>query len=347
MLTAGVVGCGPWGVNYIRVLSELTDCRLLLAADTSEERRRLVRERFPLIGTTPSWEEVVRNRHIGAVVIATPATTHFALAQAALQLGKHVLLEKPLTTTVEDGEELIRTAETASRVLMVGHTFLYNSGIRKVKELIWRADFGKIYYLHATRTNMGPIRNDVNAMWDLAAHDVAIFNDLLGTLPYRVSAVGGKVLGNRREDVIFTTLNYPDGIIGNIHVSWIDPNKVREVVVVGSQRRVVFDDLSSLERVRIFEKGVSPTLEADTFGGYRLIMRDGDIISPRVENSEPLKNQLSHFLDCVRHGKHPYTDGQNGVDVVKVLCAIDRSVAIDGASVELEKKSAAPAAIAS
>jgi predicted dehydrogenase len=252
-------------------------------------------------------------------------------------MGKHVLVEKPLTTNVEDGEALVRAAEGQERVLMVGHTFLYNAGIRKVKELVSGDGFGKIYYLHATRTNMGPVRHDVNALWDLAAHDVAIFNYLLDAQPQWVSAVGSRVLGNGREDVGFATLNYPDSVIANVHISWIDPNKVREVVVVGSQRRIVFDDLNNLERVRIFEKGIAHSeLEADNFGEFRLLVRDGDIISPRVEASEPLKNLGAHFLDCIVQGKRPLSDGQNGVDVVRAMSAIDKSLSQSGAPVEVE-----------
>ncbi len=341
MVNVAVIGCGYWGVNYIRVLSELPDCKIVLACDASEDRERVVRERFPLVSTTGNWEEAIINRWVDAVIISTPASVHFAMTQLALSERKHVLVEKPLTTTVAEGEELIRSAQVQKRVLMVGHTFLYNSGIRKVKELIARNDFGKIYYLHATRTNMGPIRRDVNAWWDLAAHDIAIFNYLVGTRPYRVSAVGSKVLGNSRDDVVFATLNYRDRVIANVHVSWIDPNKVREVVVVGSQRRIVFDDLNSLERVRIFEKGVATELEADSFGEYRLLMRDGDILSPRIETSEPLKNQTALFLDCIRSGKRPLTDGQNGLDVVRVLCAADESITLNGAPVDVEEDSQA------
>jgi predicted dehydrogenase len=337
MINLAIIGCGYWGINYVRVFSELHDSKVVLVCDANEERLRAVRERYQLIGTTTQWEEALTNKWVDAVVVATPATTHFPIAQQCLLMGKHVLVEKPLTTSVEDGEALVRAAEGQERVLMVGHTFLYNAGIRKVKELVSGDGFGKIYYLHATRTNMGPVRHDVNALWDLAAHDVAIFNYLLDAQPQWVSAVGSRVLGNGREDVGFATLNYPDSVIANVHISWIDPNKVREVVVVGSQRRIVFDDLNNLERVRIFEKGIANSeLEADNFGEFRLLVRDGDIISPRVEASEPLKNLGAHFLDCIVQGKRPLSDGQNGVDVVRAMSAIDKSLSQSGAPVEVE-----------
>lgn len=336
MINIGIVGCGYWGINYVRVFSEVPNSKVILVCDPDEQRLRLVRERWQLIGTTTNWEEVLDSKWLDAVVISTPATTHFTIAQQCLLAGKHVLVEKPLSTSIDNGEALIETAEQQQRLLMVGHTFLYNAGIRKVKELMSSEAFGKVYYLHARRTNMGPIRHDVNALWDLATHDVAIFNHLLDARPQWVSAVGSKVLGNRREDVGFITLNYPGGIIANIHVSWVDPNKVREVVVVGSQRRIVFDDLNNLERVRIFEKGVAPLeMQANNFGEFRLSVRDGDIISPHVEASEPLKILGTHFLECITKGRAPLTDGRNGQEVVQVFSAIDKSLSQNGIPVEV------------
>jgi predicted dehydrogenase len=334
-LNIAIIGCGYWGVNYLRVFSELPDCKVSLVCDTSEERLKMVRERFPLISTTRQAAEVFGSRWVDAVVVATPAASHFELSSQGLAAGKHLLVEKPVTTNVPDAGALIRHAQQAQLVLMVGHTFMYNSGILKLKELMRGPDFGQVYYLHATRTNMGPVRDDVNALWDLGTHDVAIFNFLLEGVPLSVSAVGSKVLGKAREDVGFVTLRYPNNVLANIHASWIDPNKVREVVAVGSRRRIVFDDLNNLERVRIYEKGLSATMEADTYGEFRLIVRDGDIISPRVPPSEPLKNLAAHFLACVAGNQKPLSDGRNGMDVVRVMAAIDRSLGQGGAPVDV------------
>ena len=344
MLNIGVVGCGYWGVNYIRVFSELADAKLVIACDSSESRLRIIRDRYPLVTTTADWREVLENRWVDALVLATPASAHFEAAKAALLAGKHVLAEKPLTTQVAHAEELTSLAEERGLVLLVGHTFLYNSGIRKLKELMQGADFGRTYYLHATRTNMGPVRKDVNALWDLGAHDIAIFHYLLDANPLSVSAVGGRLLADKHSDVVFATFQYPNNVVANIHVSWADPNKVREVVAVGSHRRIVFDDLNNLERVRIFEKGVEPSMEADSYGEYRLLMRDGDIISPRVEGSEPLKNQAAEFLECIRSNKRPLSDGKLGTEVVRVLCAADRSIAAHGAPVALAQSALAQGA---
>jgi len=332
-----IIGCGYWGINYVRVFSELPNCHVVVVCDASEERLRALRERFPLLGTTTSLEEVLESKWVDAVVIATPATTHFEIAQQCLRAGKHVLVEKPLATSVSDCEALVQDAEQQDRILMVGHTFLYNAGIRKVKEALTSESIGRIYYLHATRTNMGPIRNDVNALWDLAAHDVAIFQYLLDARPLCVSAVGTRALGNGRHDVVFATLTYGNGVIANIHVSWVDPNKVRQIAVVGSRSRIVFDDLNNAERVRIFEKGVAPSeMEAGNFGEFRLLVHDGDIISPRVDASEPLKVECQHFLDCLEQHQSPLTDGINGLEVVRVLGAIDQSIQSGGAPITVE-----------
>jgi predicted dehydrogenase len=235
---------------------------------------------------------------------------------------------------------LINLAQSRGLILMVGHTFLYNPGVTKVKEYIGRGDLGRVYYLYARRTNLGPIRRDVNALWDLAPHDISIFNYLLDSVPEWASAVGAKVLRNCREDVGFISLGYPNDITAHIHVSWADPNKVREVVVVGSNKRIVFSDINTLEQVRVFEKGIAPVAaesEISSYGEYQLQIRDGDIISPRIEVSEPLKNQCVHFLECVAQGSRPLTDGWAGQAVVRVMEAIDRSIERKGAPVDIAK----------
>jgi len=330
----GMIGCGYWGMNYVRVFSELPNSQILKACDLSEERLNRVRQRFPWVETCHAPRQLLDDPRIGAVVVATPSSTHYRIVKACLLRGKHVLVEKPFVTELAGGEELVALAEERNRILMVAHTFLYNPGIRRMKECIWENDFGEIYYLHATRTNLGPIRKDVNALWDLVPHDVSIFGYLLEVEPTWVSAVGARSLGNSREDVGFVTLAYPNGVLGHIHTSWVDPNKVREAVVVGSRKRIVFNDLNSQERIRIFEKGVSPSpADVHGFGEFRLLTRDGDIVSPKVEASEPLKNQCAHFLDCVSQGLTPLSDGRNGLDVVRVLVAIEESVKRKGAPV--------------
>src|ERR1700719_5118713 len=335
-LRLAVVGCGYWGMNYVRILSELLEARLVAICDGRPDRLREAGSRFPGIDLTTDIEEVASHPEVDAVVVCTEATTHYNVTRRLLSAGKHVLVEKPLTTTTADAQGLIALAESKSAWLMVGHTFVFNAGIQKVKEYVQTGQ-GRVYYLYARRTNLGPIRHDVNALWDLAPHDIAIFNYLLDRVPEWVSAVGGKVLRNCRHDVGFISLGYPGNIIGHIHVSWADPDKAREVVVVKSDKRIVFNDLNGIEQVRVFEKGVS-TVEQEplNYGEFRFEIRDGDIISPRIEPVEPLKHQCRHFLECVRTGKRPVSSGVEGRDVVSVLEAVNRSIECKGLQVEVE-----------
>jgi predicted dehydrogenase len=331
-----LVGFGYWGPNYARVLNDLPDAALSFVCDRSAERLALVRQRYRAVATCDDVEALFARDDVDAVVIATPASTHTALARAALERGLHVLVEKPMALDVESCAGLCRLADSVGRVLMVGYTFLYNAGVRKMKEQLSAELFGRPYYLHATRTNLGPIRHDVNAVWDLAPHDVAIFNYLLDQEPRWASAVGTRVLKNDRDDIAFATLGYDNDVVGNIHVSWADPNKVREVVAVGSRRRVVFNDLNDAERVRVFERGVSVgDAIADSYGEFKLLVRDGDIISPKVEPSEPLKNQCGEFVEAILRGRSPLATARFGLGVVRTLVAIEKSMQARGAAVEV------------
>jgi predicted dehydrogenase len=331
-----LIGFGYWGPNYARVLNELPGATLSVICDRSQERLTIVGDRYRAVQLCANVEDVLARGDVDAVVIATPASTHAALVRMALERGKHVLVEKPMALDVASCESLCQLASVANRVLMVGYTFLYNAGVRKMKEYMRPEPFGQMYYLHATRTNLGPIRQDVNAVWDLAPHDIAIFNYLLDEQPVWASAIGTRVLRTNRDDIAFATLGYKNDVVGNIHVSWADPNKVREVVVVGSRRRIVFDDLNDVERVRVFERGVSVgDAIADSYGEFKLLVRDGDIISPKVEPSEPLKNQCADFVEAVRHGRAPLASCQFGVGVIRTLAAIDQSMRSHGAAVEV------------
>jgi predicted dehydrogenase len=336
-LGVGIVGCGYWGANYIRVFNELPGAKTVATCDLRVERLQEIQNRFPNVVATTQIEELLALDSVDAVVVCTEASNHFAAVLACLKAGRHVLVEKPLTTRLEEAAQLTEFAEDNGLVLMVGHTFIYNPAVRKMKEYV-KATPDQVYYLHARRTNLGPIRRDVNALWDLATHDIAIFNYLLDTTPEWVSAVGAKVLHNCREDIGFISIGYPGNILGNIHVSWADPNKARELAVILSDKRIVFNDLNGLEQVRVFEKGVrAVSSEPVGYGEYRLQIRDGDIISPKIEISEPLKNQCSHFRDCILNGERPLTSGREGMDVLRVLLAMDQSVANNGAKVEVIK----------
>lgn len=339
-LGIGVIGCGYWGKHYVRIFQELPETQVIQASDLRDEPLQVIHKYHPSVRVTRDYRDLLKDGSIDAVIVSTQATNHFEVAKECLEAGKQVLVEKPLATTVEDGEQLVELSHKHRRTLMVGHTFLYNSGVRKVRECIQSGSAGTIYYLNAIRTNLGPIRQDVNALWDLAPHDISIFNYLLGSKPSAASASGACFLDARREDVVFITLMYPDDVVGHIHVSWLDPNKVRQVTVVGSCQRIVFDDLSTVDRVRIFEKGVwaepvAEPQEIDNYGEFRLRVHDGDIISPRIEANEPLKEMCAHFVECIQTGSTPITSGEDGLDVVKVLATIDESLKGNLASVPL------------
>lgn len=334
-LNVGVIGCGPWGFNYLRVLHETRECNVLSCSDVSRERLDGLRDRFPLLNTTLHAGDLIADPKLDALVIATPAVTHHELAIEALDAGKHVLIEKPLAIDVAQCEAILAARERSGRTLMVGHTFLYNNSVRKVKEIMGTPGFGKPYYLCARRNNLGPIREDVSAIWDLAPHDISIFNYLLDASPTSVSATAGSFLKSGHHDVAFITLTYPDNVLANIQVSWVDSNKIREVVAIGSQSRVVFDDINVVESVRIYEKGVMIDPDSSSsYGEFQYLLRDGDIRSPKVDKREPLKVLVEEFLDAVRKGERPLSDGALGLEVVRVLAACEESIRQNGLTIE-------------
>ncbi|OGW84238.1 MAG: hypothetical protein A2Z83_08130 [Omnitrophica bacterium GWA2_52_8] len=291
---------------------------------------------LPSIRTCQDFSELLTDDKLDALIIAVPATLHYQLTKLALNAGKHVLVEKPLALQTGEAEELVRLAEQSGKTLMVGHTFLYNPAVRKMKDHVDRGTLGKIYYMQAARTHLGLIRTDVSAVWDLAPHDISIFNYLLGKQPLRVSAVGMAHLNPKFEDVAFLSLVYPDQILGNVHISWVDSNKQRQVAIIGSKARIFFDDLNLLERLRIFEKGVSLDRPYESFGEFQLLLRDGDIISPKIDPEEPLRNVCLEFVRCIRTGEKPLADGQNGLELVRAMTAVQQSIALGGAPVDLE-----------
>ncbi len=333
-LRVAVVGCGYWGVNYLRVLRDLAEVHSVVAVDSRPNRLKEIQGRFPDVSFLESFDEAIGDPSVDAFVICTPASTHYDLVRRCIMVGKPVLVEKPIATSSVEAQDLIQLADRQQLTLAVGHTFLHNAAVHKVKSYLDSGELGELYYLYTRRTNLGPIRDDVNALWDLATHDVSIVNYLLGRTPAWVSAVGINVLRSGVDDVGFIVLGYEDKILAHVHVSWADPNKVREVVVVGSQRRIVFDDLRIGEQVRVYEKGVTSLHQPDVEAfGLDLLIRDGDIVSPKIDSSEPLKNQCVDFIESIRTGRQPSSAGLAGLAVVEVMEAIDRSVAMYGAPV--------------
>lgn len=331
----GVIGCGAWGPNHVRNFAALPNVALVGAADLREDKLARVAGLAPGIATFRSAAEMMAAAKPDAVVVSTPTRTHYEVVKQALEAGKHVLCEKPLCDTVADAEALVRLAAEKRLVLMTGHVFLFNRGILKLKELIQGGDLGRIYYLFARRTNLGPIRSDVNAVLDLASHDVSIYNHLLGAPPIQVSAVGRSFLQPGVEDVSIITLQYPDNVIASIHVSWLDPKKVREITVVGEKKMAIWDDLATLGPVMLFDKGVTRRQEYADFGEFQLLAREGDVVVPRVPAEEPLRSQSRAFIEALDAPETLKSDGRMGADVVRVLAAINRSMANDGTPVNL------------
>ena len=326
MIRIALVGYGHWGPNYLRNLQFIDGVEVAVVCDREPQALQKINKLFPHIKTTPSFSSILDEPQIDAVMITTPAATHYELTKKSLEARKHTLVEKPLALKVEEAKELVLLSQSVQRVLMVGHTFLYNPAVRKMKEYIDQGVLGKIYYLQAARTHLGLIRNDVSAVWDLAPHDISIFSYLLGKEPKKVSAIGMCHLNSNLEDVAFLNFFYEGDILGNIHISWVDSNKLRQVAVIGSKARIVFDDLNSLERLRIFEKGISIDKPYSNFGEFQLLLRDGDIISPKVEAEEPLRNVCLEFVASIQTGKKPLADGMNGLRVVRAMCAVQQSI---------------------
>jgi predicted dehydrogenase len=341
VLRIALIGLGYWGPNYARVVTELPDAELVMLCDTSPDALEFMRTRAPQARATTSAEDVFAADDVDAVIVATPTSTHYVLALGALEAGKHVLCEKPLAATVAECDDLIEAAARAERVLFTGHTFLFNPAVRRMRELIDGGAMGRLLYAHAARTGLGPIRQDVNALWDLAPHDLSILFYLFGHEPVSVSATGQSFLREGVEDVVFAQLTFESGALAGIHVSWLDPYKVRRVTAVGDERMVVFDDIAVDEKLKVFDKGasydaISESTRGTEFGEYRAVIRDGDITIPKIPAREPLKEQVSELIRCCTEGKQPSTDGHNGRRVVAVLEAATESLRLRGAPVDVQ-----------
>ncbi len=328
----GLIGYGYWGPNLARNFHALPDAHLVAVADADAKRldepARLYHTR-----TYTDYRELLADPTLDAAAISTPARTHFEIARAALERGKHVLVEKPLAMSSGQARELIALAEKKKCVLMVGHTFEYNPAVWKIRELIDTRAIGEVYYIYANRVNLGRVQRDINALWSIAPHDISILLFVLGTLPLEVSARGAKYLDENIEDVVFVTLTFPKNILAHVHASWLDPSRMRQMTLVGSEKMIVFDDADAEARLRIYDKGVYK--HGSAYGEPQLKIHSGDIHIPKIDMTEPLRNECAHFIECIREGKHPRTDGENGLRVVRVLEAAQESLAKNGATVAI------------
>jgi predicted dehydrogenase len=336
VLKVGVVGCGYWGPNLIRNFSNLKSSKVIACADLSEDRLNHMRQLYPTIRTTTNYRDLVGDPGIDALAIATPVASHYEIARESLEAGKHVFVEKPLAQSAGEGLKLVELAAEKARTLMVGHTFVFTAAVNKIKDLIWAKELGEIYYISSSRVNLGIFQDDINVVWDLAPHDISIMNYILNSRPGSVSAIGQSYIRPGIEDVAFLLLRYPQSALANIHVSWLNPNKIRSTTVVGSKKMLVYDDVSSLEKIRIYDKGVTVTPHYDTFGEFQLSYRYGDISIPRLDDAEPLKIECQHFVDCIEKGVAPRSGGKHGYEVLLTLDAADRSMREHGKEMAID-----------
>jgi predicted dehydrogenase len=323
----GVVGLGYWGPNLARNFAAIPAAKLVWCCDTSEERRESIKERFVGVRVTGEVGELLGAPDVDAVALATPVPTHAELSARVLESGKHCFVEKPLAQSVADAERVLAAARTSGRVLMVGHLLEYHPGVRKLKELSDSGELGeRIFYIYGNRLNLGKLRADENALWSLGAHDVSVVLHLAGEEPRDAVAHGQSYVRPGIEDVVFCFLRFPSGLSAHLHLSWLDPHKERRFTVVGSQRMATFDDMALEGKVMIYDKGFDE--DARGFGEY--ITRSGDIFSPQIPNTEPLRIECEHFVECILKGTRPQSDGESGLRVVRVLERLQRSLE-DGA----------------
>lgn len=334
-LHIALVGYGYWGPNLARNFHQLAGVKLAYVVDPNPAARAQAEQRYGC-ATAARLDEILADPALAGVVVATPARTHFTLARDALAAGKHVLVEKPLTMDLDEGAALIALARQQQLTLMVGHVFEYNPAVRYIKTLIEQGELGEIFYLYSRRVNLGRVQSDVNALWSIAPHDISIALYLLGQMPDAVRCQGASCLNGSVEDVVFLTLFFPNNLLCHVHASWLDPSKTREMTVVGSRKMVVYDDVSAEGKVRIYDKGVFRKGDV-TYGDFQYKLHSGDILIPRLDLHEPLQMECAHWIDCIRTGSPPLTDGENGLRVLKVLDAGERSLRQEGAKIVLAK----------
>lgn len=335
-VNVAVIGCGYWGPNLIRNFRRLPEAKVKCVCDIKKKRLTWVKSLYPSMGITTNYRRLIKDKQIDAIVIATPPFTHYYLAKECLKEDKHVLVEKPLTLNSRDAETLIKLARKKKRIIMAGHTYLYAPGIRKLKEIISEGKLGKILYINSVRVNLGLFQKKINVILDLGPHDISIINYLLEKTPLAVSATGSSHYHKGIEDISFLTLYYSNNLIAHMHLSWIDPMKIRRITVVGDKEMAVYDDLNTEEPLKIFQRKVDKIPYYKTYGEFKMLYRFGDIISPRVEPLEPLNLECKHFIECILNRNQPLTSAKNALEVVRVLELANKSLKYRGKIVKLK-----------
>jgi len=337
LLNVAVIGTGEWGRNLVRNFHEIREANLKICCDLNKDRLIMMKEKYPYLEVTTDYHKVLEDRKIGAVVIATPTPTHFDLAKMALEADKHVLVEKPLALDYDRAQKLVDLARSCGRIIMVGHLLEYHPAVTEMKKRISRNELGKVWYIYSERLNLGKVRTMENALWCLAPHDISVILYLLDFTPIEVSAQGESFLQKEKkvEDVVFINIRFRDGILAHIHVSWLDPHKVRKMTLVGSKKMMVFDDMESRDKLKIFHKGVIKNSLDD---GVEFNIRYGDVYIPKIEWAEPLRLECLHFIECIQKNRTPRTNGENGLKVVNVLSAAQQSLDRHGVPVRVKNR---------
>jgi len=335
------IGCGYWGPNLLRNFFFHPNCTVKYLAEVSFERRVYVEKSYPSIKTTENCNVIFEDSEIDAVIISTPACTHYKLTKDALQANKHVLVEKPLAMSTQEADELVNLAESRNLILMVGHTFLFNNAVRYIYDLIHQGELGEIYYIYSQRLNLGQLRSDVNAWWNLAPHDISILLYFMKEeMPIQISSHGMSYIQSGIEDVVFSTLTWKNGMTAQIQVSWLDPGKVRKMTLVGSHKMITYDDISD-DKITIFDKGFDKVprsgeqMDYDGLTNYKILKRWGNILVPYFDFQEPLKLEIDHFLSCVQTGQTPITHSIHGKNVVSILEAGQLSLKQGGVGIKI------------
>jgi predicted dehydrogenase len=339
-IVVGVVGCGYWGPNLVRNFRGLPNCRMRAMCDTSEARLSHMKSLYPEVEGMTDFEWLLNGADVDAVVVATPVKHHYSLAKASLLAGKHTLIEKPMAASSAECEELIEIASRNGLVLMVGHTFLYSAPVQKIADIVRAGDIGEIRYINSRRLNLGLFQKDINVAWDLAPHDISIILHILGESPLTVNCQGNAHVTPGIEDVTNISLAFRHKRFATIQSSWLEPRKVRDMTIVGTRRMIVYDDLQTNEKIRIYDVRVERPPHYDTFADFHYSYHYGDSYIPHVQQEEPLKAECQHFLDCIETGAVPLTGGQEGLELVRILEAASSSLKDRGAPVALVRPQA-------
>jgi len=335
MINVGVIGVGYWGPNIIRNFDGFEGAHMKICSDLRPQRLAFIKKKHPTIETTTDYNEIIRSSEIDAVAICTPVFTHYEIAKAALLAGKHVMLEKPMTSTSAQAQELVELADKKKLTLLVDHTFIYTGAVRLIKKYLDSGEIGDVYYFDSVRINLGLFQHDVNVMWDLAPHDIAIMDFLLNRKPEAVVATGSDHVGKGLEDVAYLTVYFSDNLIAHIHVNWLSPVKIRQTIIAGAKKMIVWDDNLPHDKIKIYDTGIIVNRTPDEIYDTLIQYRTGDMFAPKVPLTEALSAEVAHFIECIEKGSKPITDGQAGLTMVRILEASEKSIKARGKEIKL------------